>query len=102
MVNIPDKLKEKIGNQWGDLSTKIISNLVLMAFRDGLINLSELREMLHLRDNDDFYVFLRDNYLLHNSGLLNLYGSCQDIDFADDSLGIVDDLDNDMIGAFDE
>ncbi|NCO76661.1 MAG: hypothetical protein GW795_15755 [Cyanobacteria bacterium] len=102
MVNIPDKLKEKIGNQWGDLSTKIIHNLVLMAFLDGLINLSELREMLHLKDNDDFSTFLRENHLLHNSGLLNLYGSCQDIDFADNSLGIVDNLANEMMGAFDE
>lgn len=102
IVNVPDKLREKIGNQWGDLSTKIISSLVLMAFLDGLIELSELREMLHLRDNDNFNAFLRDNHLLHNSGLLNLYGSCQDIDFADASFGVVDDLDDEMIGVFDD
>jgi hypothetical protein len=102
IVNVPDKLREKVGNQWGDLRTKIVSNLVLMAFRDGLIELEELREMLCLRDEDDFTAFLRDNHLLHNSGLLNLYGSCQDIDFADDGLGIVEDLDSEMIGAFDE
>ena len=102
IVNVPDKLKEKIGNQWGDLPTKIISNLVLMAFRDGLIDLSELREMLSLKDENNFTAFLRENNLIHNSGLLNLYGSCQDIDFADDSLGIIDDLENEMIEAFDE
>jgi len=102
IVNVPDKLREKIGNQWGDLPTKIIRNLVLMAFRDGLIELSELREMLCLKDEDDFTNVLKENHLLHNSGLLNLYGSCQDIDFADPDLGIIDDLDSEVIGAFDE
>lgn len=102
IVNVPDKLKQKIGNQWGDLPTKIIHNLVLMAFRDGFIELSELREMLFLKDENDFTAVLKENNLLHNSGLLNLYGSCQDIDFADLDLGIIDDLNSEMIGAFDE
>lgn len=98
IVNIPEMLTERVKDKWGDLSVKIVNSLVLKAFQDGLIDFKELREMLHFADEEDFKAFLRDNNMLHDSGLLNLYGSCSDIDFADNSLGISED----MIGEFNE
>jgi hypothetical protein len=40
--------------------------------------------------------------MLHSSGLINLSGSCADIDFDGDGWGISDEMDDDMIGVFDE
>lgn len=40
--------------------------------------------------------------LLHSSGLLNLSGSCADLDIEVDDSGIDDAIDDDMIGAFDD
>ncbi len=40
--------------------------------------------------------------MLHSSGLINLSGSCADIDFDDDGWGISDEMDDDMMGVFDE
>ena len=31
-VNLPDKLTEKVGEQWGDLSKKIVDSLALEAY----------------------------------------------------------------------
>ncbi len=49
-VNLPDTLVDKIEDKWGDLSRKILRDLVLSAFRDGLIDLDELKEMLDIGD----------------------------------------------------
>ena len=101
-INLPEKLTEKVYSKWGDLSQKIIDKLVLEAFLEGLINFDEFKEMLDLNNDVDLKAFLEANIPLHNSGLLNLAGSCADIDFTTDNLGIADEMDNDLIGAVNE
>ncbi|MEG3878183.1 hypothetical protein QUA35_20050 [Microcoleus sp. N9_B2] len=101
-VNLPDTLVDKIEDKWGDLSRKILRDLVLSAFRDGLIDLDELKEMLDIGDEAGLKEFFRQNNMLHSSGLINLSGSCADIDFDDDGWGISDEMDDDMMGVFDE
>ena len=101
-VNLPDTLVDKIEDKWGNLSLKILRDLVLSAFRDGLIDLDELKEMLDIGDEAGLKEFLRQNNMLHSSGLINLSGSCADIDFDDDGWGISDEMDDDMMGVFDE
>ena len=100
-VNLPDTLVDKIEDKWGNLSLKILRDLVLSAFRDGLIDLDELKEMLDIGDEAGLKEFFRNN-MLHSSGLINLSGSCADIDFDDDGWGISDEMDDDMMGVFDE
>jgi hypothetical protein len=101
-INLPDKLTERVQDKWGDLSQKILDKLVLEAFLEGLINFDEFREMLGFKNDVDFQAFLSANIPLHTSGLLNLAGSCADIDFTIDDLGIRDEMDDDLIGVFDE
>ena len=100
-VNLPDKFTEKIKDEWGDLPQKILSELVLSALKDGLIDLDELKDMLGLGDDARLMEFLKKNNMLHASGIINLYGSCADIDFADDELGISDEMDDDLRTNFD-
>lgn len=101
-IDLPDKLTEKIQEQWGNLPQKIITNLVLSAFEERLIDLAELKDLLSLADDAQVKEFLKQNNLLHSAGLLNLYGACNDIDFAPDDLGISPETDDDLIGVFDE
>ncbi len=101
-INLPEKLTEKVYSKWGDLSQKIIDKLVLEAFLEELINFDEFKEMLDLNNDVDLKAFLEANIPLHNSGLLNLAGSCADIDFTTYNLGISDEMDNDLIGTVNE
>ncbi|MEB3341442.1 hypothetical protein [Okeania sp.] len=43
-INLPDKLTEKVGDKWENLQQKIIANLALEAFREGLIDIDELKQ----------------------------------------------------------
>ncbi len=101
-INLPEKLTEKVYSKWIDLSQKIIDKLVLEAFVEGLINFDEFKQMLDLNNDVDLKAFLEANIPLHNSGLLNLAGSCADIDFITDNLGISDEINNDLIGSVNE
>ncbi len=87
-INLPDQLTEKIGDQWGDLQQKIIANLVLNALKEGLINFEEFKEMLNFFSDAELKNFLKQNNMLHAGGILNLYGSCPDLDFVEDELEI--------------
>ena len=100
-INLPDKLTEKIPNNWGNLSQKIIANLVLDAFKDGLIDFNEMKDILHFFSDRELQEFLQQKNMLHSHGIINLYGACPDLDIIDD-LGICDDMDDDMIAVFDE
>ncbi|MGD1701343.1 hypothetical protein [Dapis sp. BLCC M229] len=100
-INLPEKLTEKVYSKWGDLSQKIIDKLVVEAFLEGLINFDEFKEILDL-NNDDLKAFLEANIPLHNSGLLNLAGSCADIDFTTNNLVISDEMNNDLISSVNE
>ncbi len=101
-INLPEKVREKIQSKWDDLSQKIIEKLILEAFLEGLINFDEFKEVLNLNNNVDLKAFLVANIPLHSSGLLNLAGSCADLDLITDNLGISDEIDNDLIGAVNE
>ena len=46
--------------------------------------------------------FFKQNNMLHSKGILNLYGTCADLDFVEDELGICDEMDDDLVGAFNE
>ncbi|QIR35758.1 hypothetical protein HCG51_02650 [Tolypothrix sp. PCC 7910] len=101
-INLPDKLTERLQDKWENLSQKVIDKLVLEAFLEGLIDFDEFREMLGFKNDVDLQAFLSANIPLHSSGLLNLAGSCADIDFTVDDLGISDEMDDDLVGVFDE
>jgi hypothetical protein len=101
-IDLPDKLTEKIQDEWGNLPQKILANLVLDAFRDGLIDFDELKDMLNFFSDAELQDFLRQKNMLHSAGLLNLAGTCPDLELVEDDLGISDDMDDDLIGVFDE
>ncbi|MDJ0516990.1 MAG: hypothetical protein QNJ74_12290 [Trichodesmium sp. MO_231.B1] len=101
-INLPDKLMEKVGEQWGNLQQKIIANLVLDAFREGLIDFDELKEQIDFFSDVELMEFFKKNNMLHSQGILNLYGTCVDFYFVEDNLGICDEMDDDLIGAFNE
>ena len=101
-INLPEQLTEKIGEQWGDLQQKIIANLVLDAFQEGLINFEELKEILNFFSDAEVKEFLKQNNRLHSGGILNLYGACPDLDFVEDELGISDDIDEALIEVIDD
>ena len=101
-INLPEGLTEKIGDKWGNLQQKILEKLILEAFLEGLINFDDLRENLGLKDDADIKAFLSANLPLHNSGLLNLAGSCADIDFNIDDFAISDQLNENLVGVSNE
>lgn len=53
--------------------------------------------MLDFQHDNAFKAFLSANFPIHSGGLLNLAGSCADIDFTIDEQGIADDRDNDLV-----
>ncbi|BAT53747.1 hypothetical protein NOS3756_27090 [Nostoc sp. NIES-3756] len=101
-IDLPDKLTEKIQGEWDNLSQKILANLVLDAFQDGLIDFDELKDMLNFFSDTELQDFLKQKNMLHSAGLLNLAGTCPDLELVEDDLGISDDIDDDLIGVFDE
>jgi hypothetical protein len=101
-IDLPDQLTNKVQKQWGNLSQEILRHLVLRAFKEGLINFNEFKEMLGFSIDKDFKAFLAANMPLHAGGLLNLAGSCADFDIEIDNLGICDEMDDDLTGVFDE
>ncbi len=101
-INLPDKLTEKVQDKWGNLQQKIIANLVKDAFREGLIDFDELKELLNFFSDAELMEFFQQNNMLHSKGILNLYGTCADLDFVEDELGICDDMDDDLVGVFNE
>ncbi|MEC4813314.1 MAG: hypothetical protein SAK29_08600 [Scytonema sp. PMC 1069.18] len=101
-IDLPDKLTQRVQDKWGDLYQKVLDKLVLEAFLEGLINFDEFREILGFENDISLKDFLSANIPLHNSGLLNLAGSCADIDFTVDNLGVCDEIDDDLTGVFDE
>jgi hypothetical protein len=101
-INLPEKLMERIGDKWGNLEQKILEKFILEAFLEGLINFDDLRETLDLKDDADLKAFLSANIPLHNSGLLNLAGSCADIDFNIDDLAISEQLSENLVGVSNE
>lgn len=101
-ISLPELLIKKVGDRWGNLEQRILDKLVLEAFLEGLINFDDLRETLGLKDDADLTAFLSANLPLHNSGLLNLAGSCADIDFNVDDLGIAEEFNNNLVGVANE
>ncbi|MDY6803697.1 MAG: hypothetical protein SXA11_07810 [Cyanobacteriota bacterium] len=101
-INLPEELTDKIGDKWGNLEQKILEKFILEAFLEGLINFDELRETLGLKDDAGLQAFLSANIPLHNSGLLNLAGSCEDIDFNIDDLAVSDQLNDNLVGVSNE
>ena len=92
-INVPDNLIDKIQDKLGDLSQKVIASLVLDAFKDGLIDFNEMKDMLNFFSDAEFQEFLKQKNMLHSQGILNLSGACPDLDFVEDDLGISDDSD---------
>ncbi|MDD1417238.1 hypothetical protein MEN41_22360 [Dolichospermum sp. ST_con] len=101
-INLPDNLTDKIQDKLGDLSKKILNKLAIEAFLEGFIDFDEFRQMLGFQDDIAFKSFLLANLPVHSGGILNLYGACAGIDFPEDDLGIADDMNDDLIGVFDE
>ena len=101
-INLPERLTEKIGDRWENLQQKVVDRFILEAFLEGSIDFDDLRETLGLKDDADLKAFLSANIPLHNSGLLNLAGSCADIDFNVDDLGISDELNDNLVGVSNE
>lgn len=103
-IDLPDQLSERIRGQWKNLPQEILRYLMLRALKEGLINLKEFNELVNFSSEAELHEFLRNNDMLHRSGLLNLYGSCADIDFdfeIDDSEAL-NEIDEDFVGALNE
>ncbi|MGL5076543.1 MAG: UPF0175 family protein [Waterburya sp.] len=58
-VNLPDKLTEKIGEQWGDLSKKVVDSLALEAYKSKIISTAELGEILGFSSRLEIHDFLQ-------------------------------------------
>ncbi|WP_036478552.1 UPF0175 family protein [Myxosarcina sp. GI1] len=58
-VDLPDKLTEKIGQQWGDLSKKVLDNIALEAYKSKIISTAELGEILGFSSRLEIYDFLK-------------------------------------------
>jgi hypothetical protein len=58
-IDLPDNLTDKIPDEWGNLSQKILANLVLDAFKDGLIDFDEMKDMLNFFSDTDLQEFLK-------------------------------------------
>ncbi|NEO57165.1 MAG: hypothetical protein F6K54_31300 [Okeania sp. SIO3B5] len=101
-INLPDKLTEKVGGKWENLQQKIIANLALDAFREGLIDFDELKELLNFFSDTELLEFFKQNNMLHSQGILNLYGTCAELDLIEDNQGICDEMDDDLVRAFNE
>lgn len=101
-INLPDKLIDRIQDKSGDLPQKILSALALSAFKEGSIDIDELKDMLDLSDKEDLKQFFKTHNMLYAGGILNLSGSGADIDFADDELGISDEMDDELVINFDD
>jgi len=91
-------LTDKILDRWGDLPQRILTNFVLDAFGDRLINFDELKELLAFYPDSRLKELLKQENILHPGGILNLYGACADSDLAIDDLGISPETDDDLIG----
>lgn len=100
-INLPDKLTEEVQKQTGDVSGWIVKNLVLEAMKTGLITFDEFKDLLIFNSEDELNAFLRQNNLLHDGGLLNLAGSCADIDFDIDDLESINKISEDISGKVD-
>jgi predicted nucleic acid-binding protein len=74
----------------GDLPQKILSALALSAFKEGSIDIDELKDMLDLADEADLKQFFKTHNMLYAGGILNLSGSGADIDFA--AIALANDL----------
>ena len=81
-VNLPDKLTEKVGEQWGDLSKKIVDSLALEAYKSKIISTAELGEILGLNSRWEIYDFLQKS---------GVYLNYEADDLADD-LATINDL----------
>jgi len=104
-VDLPQMLTERITDRWEDVPGKVVASLLgllVSAFRDRLISFDELWEMLTLNSDEEKRLFLQREQVLHRGGLLNLYGSCADLNFEVDEQEIDSSLDDDMEGIFNE
>ena len=95
-IDLPDNLTDKIQDNLGNLSQKVLNKLAIEAFLEGFINFDEFRQMLGFKNDTDLKAFLLANLPVHSSGLLNLAGSCADIDITIDEQGIFEEIDNDF------
>ena len=101
-IDLPDNLTAKIENKWCNLQQKIIANLVLDALREGLIDFQEMKVMLNFFSETELQEFLKQKNMLHTKAILNLADVCADIDLVEDELGISEEMDDDLIGVFNE
>jgi predicted HTH domain antitoxin len=65
-VNLPDKLTEKIGEQWGDLSKKVVDSLALEAYKSKIISTAELGEILGFSSRLEIHDFLQKSGVYFN------------------------------------
>ena len=80
-VNLPDKLTE-IGEQWGDLSQKIVDSLAFEAYKSKIISTAELGEILGFNSRWEIHDFLQKS---------EIYLNYEADDLADD-LATINDL----------
>ncbi|ACB52567.1 hypothetical protein cce_3219 [Crocosphaera subtropica ATCC 51142] len=59
-IEIPDKLNAKLQEKWGNLSEKLLINLLLEAYQNQLISTAELGELLNLSSRLEVHEFLKN------------------------------------------
>jgi predicted HTH domain antitoxin len=65
-IDLPDKLTEKIGQQWGDLSKKVLDNIALEAYKSKIISTAELGEILGFSSRLENHDFLKKSEVYLN------------------------------------
>ncbi|MEA5511830.1 UPF0175 family protein [Crocosphaera sp. UHCC 0190] len=59
IIEVPDDIKTRMEEKWGNLSQKMMTNLALEAYQNQLISTAELGEMLNMPSRLETHAFLK-------------------------------------------
>ena len=67
-IVLPDAIAHYLTEQWGDLDTRIMEMIAVEAYRQGLISVGKLRELLGMKTRLEVDTFLQSQgiYLAYN------------------------------------
>ncbi|MGB5771270.1 MAG: UPF0175 family protein [Crocosphaera sp.] len=60
IIEVPDDIKTRMEEKWGNLSQKMMTNLALEAYQNQLISTAELGEMLNITSRLETHKFLKE------------------------------------------
>ena len=60
IIEVPDDIKTRMEEKWGNLSQKMVTNLALEAYQNQLISTAELGAMLNITSRLETHKFLKE------------------------------------------